>query len=384
MHVGKATFLKVLFLIVGVGTLWIFYDQTLHRHRKGRIKLKDTGRPVQHMVQTDHDVKTHVHAFIPNKDSVHQTVEKEADVSIKSPGENNRTGTYPHGSCIKGFIQKKLRQFMLSFDPDMHMFITQNYRQWGVLGKSSLNGLPFDFSSANLVRLDTLLKLLPSNGRPVIKSDSECRRCLVLGSSGVLLDKGLGPVIDAYDVVIRMNDAPVKGYEKDVGSRTDFRIFYPESSTLNQADLDSSAYYVVVMYKSNDLNWLQAILTKVKPTGHFWKSIAQKLDIDPARFLILNPQVLQAAAREHVRLQGKWPTMGLIAMTFALHYCDEVDLAGFGYGSSILNHYYEHITGGQPDGGTQHNATAEKDYLIWLLHEGIIGHDLTGVYKDHK
>eukprot|EP00058_Branchiostoma_floridae_P006309 XP_002591797.1 hypothetical protein BRAFLDRAFT_123538 [Branchiostoma floridae] len=180
----------------------------------------------------------------------------------------------------------------------------------------------------------------------------------------------------------RMNDAPVKGYESDVGSRTDFRFFYPESSTLNQADLDSGTYYVVVMYKSNDLNWLQAILTKVKPTGQFWKGVAQKLDIDPAQFLILNPQVLHVAARD-VRLQGKWPTTGLIATTFALHYCDVVDLAGFGYGSSIFSHYYERDkTGGLPAGGTQHNVTVEKEYLIRLLDEGVISHDLTGVYKN--
>ncbi|XP_066274713.1 CMP-N-acetylneuraminate-beta-1,4-galactoside alpha-2,3-sialyltransferase-like [Branchiostoma lanceolatum] len=179
-----------------------------------------------------------------------------------------------------------------------------------------------------------------------------------------------------------MNDAPVKGYERDVGSRTDFRFFYPESSTLNQADLDPGAYYVVVMYKSNDLNWLQAILTKVKPSGQFWKWVAQKLDIDPAQFLILNPQVLRGAGREHVRLQGRWPTMGLIATTFALHYCDVVDLAGFGYGSSIFNHYYERYrTGGLKT--STHNTTAEKDYLIRLLDEGIISHDLTGVYKDN-
>ncbi|CAH1255265.1 ST3GAL3 [Branchiostoma lanceolatum] len=380
MHGGKVKCLKLLLLVVGVGIFWLFCDSTFRRHRRDRIKLKDTGRPVQSMVEST--VKA-VDTSLPNNTESEHLKEKEAMGLTTSAADSNRTGTHSPGSCIKGFVQKKFREFMPSFDRDMHMFITKAYREWGVLGNSS-DELPFDFSREDLLRLDTLLNLLPNNGRPSIKSDSGCRRCLVLGSSGALLEKGLGQVIDAYDVVIRMNDAPVKGYQNDVGSRTDFRIFYPESSTLNQADLDTGAYYVVVMYKSNDLNWLQAILTKVKPTGQFWKWVAQKLDIDPAQFLILNPQVLRVAGREHVRLQGRWPTMGLIATTFALHYCDVVDLAGFGYGSSIFNHYYERDkTGGQPVGGTQHNAAAEKDYLIRLLDKGIISHDLTGVYKDN-
>ncbi|CAH1255264.1 ST3GAL3 [Branchiostoma lanceolatum] len=382
MHVGKVKFLKLFLLVGGVWIFLHFCEETLRWYIKHEVKPRDT-RALQSMVPTD--AKT-VHASIPDhKESALLTIEKVAKPLVKSLGDtiNNRTGAYLQGSCIKGFVQKKFREFMPSFDRDMHMFITKAYREWGVLGNSS-DELPFDFSREDLLRLDTLLNLLPNNGRPSIKSDSGCRRCLVLGSSGALLEKGLGQVIDAYDVVIRMNDAPVKGYQNDVGSRTDFRIFYPESSTLNQADLDTGAYYVVVMYKSNDLNWLQAILTKVKPTGQFWKWVAQKLDIDPAQFLILNPQVLRVAGREHVRLQGRWPTMGLIATTFALHYCDVVDLAGFGYGSSIFNHYYERDkTGGQPVGGTQHNAAAEKDYLIRLLDKGIISHDLTGVYKDN-
>ncbi|XP_078596632.1 CMP-N-acetylneuraminate-beta-galactosamide-alpha-2,3-sialyltransferase 4-like [Branchiostoma floridae x Branchiostoma japonicum] len=384
MHWGKTKLQKLLLILVGIWILWLLCEQTLHWYRKGRIKLKDTGRPVHSVVQTD--IHESVHSSFPplpihKESTVHLTVEKETKDPAKSTLDNNRTEAYSPGTCIKGFVQSKFRESMPRFDPDMHLFITNNYRKWGVLGKYS-KGLPFDFSHSNLFRLNTLLKLLPNNGRPIIKSDSGCRRCLVLGNSGALLEKGLGRVIDGYDVVIRMNDAPVKGYESDVGSRTDFRFFYPESSTLNQADLDSGTYYVVVMYKSNDLNWLQAILTKVKPTGQFWKGVAQKLDIDPAQFLILNPQVLHVAARD-VRLQGRWPTTGLIATTFALHYCDVVDLAGFGYGSSIFSHYYERDkTGGLPAGGTQHNVTVEKEYLIRLLDEGVISHDLTGVYKN--
>jgi len=48
--------------------------------------------------------------------------------------------------------------------------------------------------------------------------------CALVGSSGTLIDKGLGKEIDKHDIVIRFNLAPILGHEKDVGSRTDFRI----------------------------------------------------------------------------------------------------------------------------------------------------------------
>lgn len=48
--------------------------------------------------------------------------------------------------------------------------------------------------------------------------------CAVVTNSGQLLGQGAGPEIDASDCVFRMNAAPTRGYENDVGKRTDVRI----------------------------------------------------------------------------------------------------------------------------------------------------------------
>ena len=48
--------------------------------------------------------------------------------------------------------------------------------------------------------------------------------CGVVSSAGSLLNSKLGSKIDANDFVIRFNNAPTQGYEKDVGSKTDLRI----------------------------------------------------------------------------------------------------------------------------------------------------------------
>ncbi|XP_071953021.1 alpha-N-acetyl-neuraminyl-2,3-beta-galactosyl-1,3-N-acetyl-galactosaminide alpha-2,6-sialyltransferase-like [Antedon mediterranea] len=54
--------------------------------------------------------------------------------------------------------------------------------------------------------------------------DRKCSTCAVVMSSGRLVNQSAGMKIDESDCVIRMNNAPVTGYEKDVGRRTDIRV----------------------------------------------------------------------------------------------------------------------------------------------------------------
>ena len=51
-----------------------------------------------------------------------------------------------------------------------------------------------------------------------------CRDCALVTSSGHLLRSRQGPQIDQTECVIRMNDAPTRGYGRDVGNRTSLRV----------------------------------------------------------------------------------------------------------------------------------------------------------------
>lgn len=51
-----------------------------------------------------------------------------------------------------------------------------------------------------------------------------CSQCALVSSSGQMLGAGVGEEIDKIECVIRMNNAPTGGYEKDVGSRTSVRV----------------------------------------------------------------------------------------------------------------------------------------------------------------
>lgn len=51
-----------------------------------------------------------------------------------------------------------------------------------------------------------------------------CGQCVLVSSSGQMLGAGVGQEIDQTGCVIRMNNAPTLGYEKDVGSSTSVRV----------------------------------------------------------------------------------------------------------------------------------------------------------------
>lgn len=58
-----------------------------------------------------------------------------------------------------------------------------------------------------------------------------------------------------------MNNGPVVGYEEDVGRRTTFRLFYPESVFSDPIHYDPNTTAVLVVFKPHDLKWLWDLLS---------------------------------------------------------------------------------------------------------------------------
>ena len=52
----------------------------------------------------------------------------------------------------------------------------------------------------------------------------QCELCSIVSSSGQMLGQGAGPSIDRSSCVWRMNNAPARGFERDVGQRTTLRV----------------------------------------------------------------------------------------------------------------------------------------------------------------
>ncbi|KAM5228400.1 lactosylceramide alpha-2,3-sialyltransferase isoform 2-T2 [Ctenodactylus gundi] len=199
---------------------------------------------------------------------------------------------------------------------------------------------PFGFRTFSS-KVQSLLEMLPEHGFPEHLKTKRCRRCVVIGSGGILHGLELGPALNQFDVVIRLNSAPVEGYSEHVGNKTTIRMTYPEGAPLSDVEYYANDLFVAVLFKSVDFSWLQAMLKN------------ETLNI---------------------------PTIGIIAVVLATHLCDEVSLAGFGYDLSQPRtplHYFDNQCMAAMNWQTMHNVTRETRFLQKLIKEGVVK-DLSG------
>ncbi|KAK7826481.1 hypothetical protein U0070_017062 [Myodes glareolus] len=211
-----------------------------------------------------------------------------------------------------------------------------------------------------------------------------CKRCVVVGNGGVLKNKTLGEKIDSYDVIIRMNNGPVLGYEEDVGKRTTFRLFYPESVFSDPTHSDPNTTAVLTVFKPQDLRWLLEVLSGTNiDTNGFWKKPALNLIYKRYQIRILDPYIIREAAHHLLHFpkvfpknqKPKHPTTGIIALTLAFHICSEVHLAGFKYNVNNPNsplHYYGNATMSLMNKNAYHNVTAEQLFLKRIIEKNMV------------
>ncbi|KAK5854008.1 hypothetical protein PBY51_015112 [Eleginops maclovinus] len=233
------------------------------------------------------------------------------------------------------------------------------------------------------------LASLPQPGLPPsLRSDGSCRRCVVVGNGGVLHGSHLGSHIDQYDVIIRLNNAPVPGFEKDAGSRTTIRLMYPEGAPHSASEYKKTTMVALVVFKYLDLDWLTSVITK-KPLSFwskmwFWREVVDDIPLRPESFRILHPEIIHKTGQvlqKYALKQGNMvPTLGASAVVMALQLCDQVSLAGFGYDMKHPEarlHYYETLRMGAMKAQVVHDVSAEKLFLRDLVAAGAIT-DLTG------
>ncbi|XP_007477799.2 lactosylceramide alpha-2,3-sialyltransferase isoform X1 [Monodelphis domestica] len=295
------------------------------------------------------------------------------------------------GECRPDFAKKEMRRlFAQQYDVNASPFINENMELEEDLYRYDP---PFGFRKFSY-KLQSLLKLLPEHGLPENLKAKPCKHCVVMGNGGVLNGLGLGHILNQFDVVIRLNSAPVQGYTDHVGNKTTIRMTYPEGAPLSDLEYYSNDLFVTVLFKSVDFNWLEAMLkNETMPLWvqlFFWKHVAEKIPLQSKQFRILNPVIIKNTAIDMLhysepqpRIWG-WsknvPTMGVVAVVLATHLCDEVSLAGFGYDLSRPKtplHYFDNLCMAAMNIQTMHNLTTETRFLQKLVKEGIVK-DLSG------
>uniref|UniRef100_A0A8C6T6H7 CMP-N-acetylneuraminate-beta-1,4-galactoside alpha-2,3-sialyltransferase n=1 Tax=Neogobius melanostomus TaxID=47308 RepID=A0A8C6T6H7_9GOBI len=294
-------------------------------------------------------------------------------------------GNLSEGACKPGFAAAKMTTIYPKFMKLAPMFLDRNFKH---LAKVSNYLPPFGFKTQESI-IDGILTATKNYGLGEELDSLSCRRCIIVGNGGILANKSLGSKIDDYDVVVRLNEAPVSGYGRDVGTKTTLRITYPEGAIQKPENYEKDSLFVFSAFKSLDFKWLRHMVFKEKLRGveGFWKSVAHKVPREPSEMRILNPYFIQEAAFQFIGLpfnngvmgKGNIPTLGTVAITMALHNCDEVAVAGFGYDMSTPHaplHYYETVKMSAIKESWTHNISKEKEFLRKLVKANVIT-DLT-------
>ncbi|KAI5108086.1 ST3 beta-galactoside alpha-2,3-sialyltransferase 5, like [Silurus meridionalis] len=295
----------------------------------------------------------------------------------------NRSAALLSRPCISGLTKatlQKVHSTAVNFHSLVQIaaFLQNGTRHWelppplGLLGSEGM--------------LAQALRVLPNSGLPSVSN--KCKRCMVVGSGGTLHGKHLGAHIDKYDIIIRMNNAPVFGFEEDAGSRTTIRLLYPEAASFLPQEYQNTDIVALVAFKRLDLEWLISIVTK-KPLSWwnklwFWRDVVNDIPLQPGNFRILNPEILRRTWKI-LQTYGKHesmtvPTLGFTGVVLALQLCDEVSLAGFGYDFThpgSLLHYYGTVRMDHMMAQVVHDVSAESSLLRDLVKSGVV-HDVTG------
>uniref|UniRef100_A0A8C5DBX7 CMP-N-acetylneuraminate-beta-galactosamide-alpha-2,3-sialyltransferase 1 n=1 Tax=Gouania willdenowi TaxID=441366 RepID=A0A8C5DBX7_GOUWI len=215
-----------------------------------------------------------------------------------------------------------------------------NYNWW-----KHLQGEKSNFSNfqTTLERLFQLFPPVPDIAEP--KSD-KCRTCAVVGNSPRLKGANYGEIIDSKDVIIRINHGPVKGFEKDVGTKTTHRAMYPASAQ----NLDNSTHLLFFAFKMHDLQWLLEAFT----TGFKERSdtpTTSRINANKNLVMVVNPAFMRYVHDKWLARKASYPSTGIMTVVLALYICDEVHV--FGFGADTKGHWSHYW---QPTSETLANA----------------------------
>ncbi|XP_060742840.1 CMP-N-acetylneuraminate-beta-galactosamide-alpha-2,3-sialyltransferase 2-like [Tachysurus vachellii] len=209
--------------------------------------------------------------------------------------------------------------------------------------------------------VEPLFSLFPDEEHYMDSSPDRCRTCAVVGNSANLLRSHYGAIIDAHNFVFRMNNAPTKGYESDVGAKTTHRAMYPESAV----DLDNSTHLVLMPFKLLDLQWLISAFTN-KNITRTYKKVKATIKANRDKVMIVNPEFIRYVYERWLKKQGKYPSTGFIMLMLALHICDQVNVFGFGAGpNGRWYHYFDHWHHPLANSGV-HKGGVEYDTILKL------------------
>lgn len=205
---------------------------------------------------------------------------------------------------------------------------------------------------------------------------AQFRRCAIVGSSSSMRGKGLGPEIDDFDTVIRINRLPGPEHYADFGTKTD--VFFAEPGFSSQHNWQPSGYWVENMGSgfpgARLCNWsggptcpFGALILKGADYPVVRKNFSKRFPLDRPGWKPPDSTVFpfgyQKDIVNHVAflfraLHGKVPTNGFHAFLTFAPICSSLRLYGFSGDVSYDGHQM----------GIRHAVNIEHDIIGRIIH----------------
>uniref|UniRef100_A0A6J0TSA4 Alpha-N-acetyl-neuraminyl-2,3-beta-galactosyl-1, 3-N-acetyl-galactosaminide alpha-2,6-sialyltransferase isoform X1 n=2 Tax=Pogona vitticeps TaxID=103695 RepID=A0A6J0TSA4_9SAUR len=205
-------------------------------------------------------------------------------------------------------------------------------------------------SDSGVARFDGYISV--PDGKPLARA--LCRQCAVVSSSGQMLGSCSGKEIDAQECVLRMNQAPTRGYEADVGSRSTIRVVSHTSIPLL---LRNQSYFFKQSRDTLYVVWGPSRLMNREKVGLVYRTLLKVKEMYPSLHLYTLTDRMMAHSDELFQLEtgkdrmksGSFLSTGWFTMVLAMELCERIVVYGMVSESYCRNqsqppvpyHYFE-------------------------------------------
>jgi len=200
-------------------------------------------------------------------------------------------------------------------------------------------------------------------------------KIVLVGNSGEALKSKAGTLIDSFNVVVRMNDFAIFGYEDFVGSKTDVLVC-AFSGDNKICDIKNHPKYPTREIAKNCLVWSARFFDPLyDPRGLQRKKICENfIGHSNIKFPTLE-QWNRALDNAYSNFWRKQPSTGLVAIEMAIEEYPSSEIYLYGFDFSVeKTHYFDkdYLDKDYPGDKCGHNWIGEAMYIQNLIKQGQI------------